>query len=85
MCRIVHSKVSGLSDITLFNMRFLCPLHLIVPQYLSLVEINKREHFNEEKYFFVSDFLAIRLVFHKPTNISDKHIVISIELYLLSL
>lgn len=85
MCRVMYTKISDLSDITLFNIRFQCPLHFIVPRFLSLVEINKYKHFNEEKYFFVSDFIAIRLILYKPTNPSvDDIMTVSLELYLLS-
>ena len=84
-CRLTYCKTSNHSDVSLINMRFLCPLHFIVPRFLSLVEITKHRHFNEEKYFFVSDFIAIRLVLHKLSNPNvGNSLTVSLELYLLS-
>ncbi len=76
----IQTTIAELADITLFNIRFQSPLHFIVPRFLSLVEINKYKHFNEEKYFFVSNLIAIRLVLYKPTNPSvDDFLTVSLE------
>jgi len=56
----------------------------IVPRFLSLVEIRKEKHFNQEKYFYAGEFLVIRLVLYKPARISiNDFIRVSLELYLL--
>ena len=84
-CELVYSKVSDLSDITLINMRFQCPPELVIPQYLSLVEISKERHYTQLKYFFTGKFATIRLVLYKPSKFAIFPIAsVNLELYIIS-
>ena len=81
-CTIIKSKVSDMSDITLFHFIFHCHHKVEIPPHIELVEVEKRVNLIRKKYFCSGGYTTVRIVVDRSRRGGSKDSLVDLEVYL---